>query len=152
MTPENGSTELWLGTHSISSKDCQEGDHGERASGRIKTDMLEERRQVKPPCQPVVKKGSIVVRDLRLWHAGMPNFKKDEIRVMLAMIHFAGWYRNLMEVNVSEDIRPELEAYGKELRIQGNFMPEETLLDTYLEGKYGNAYDFDQRDRLDVEF
>ena len=57
-----------------------------------------------------------------------------------------------MEVNVSEDIRPELEAYGKELRIQGNFMPEETLLDTYLEGKYENAYDFDQRDRLDVEF
>jgi hypothetical protein len=94
MTPENGSTELWLGTHSISSKDCQEGDHGERASGRVKADLLEERREVRAPCQPVVKKGSVVVRDLRLWHAGMPNLGAEgEVRVMLSLIHFAGWYR-----------------------------------------------------------
>ena len=94
MTPKNGSTELWLGTHSISSKDCQEGDHGERASGRIKADLLEERRKVRAPCQPVVKEGSVVVRDLRLWHAGMPNLGVEgEVRVMLALIHFAGWYR-----------------------------------------------------------
>lgn len=93
MAPENGSTELWLGTHAMSSKECQEGEHGERASGRIKLDMLDERRKFRGPCQPVVKKGSLVVRDLRLWHAGMPNYKADEVRVMLAMIHFAGWYR-----------------------------------------------------------
>jgi hypothetical protein len=54
--------------------------------------MLKERRKVRPPCQPVVKKGSVVVRDLRLWHAGMPNWG-TEVRVMLALIHFAKWYR-----------------------------------------------------------
>jgi ectoine hydroxylase-related dioxygenase (phytanoyl-CoA dioxygenase family) len=38
----------------------------------------------RPPCQPVVPKGSLVIRDLRLWHAGVGN--QTEIpRVMLAM-------------------------------------------------------------------
>lgn len=83
MSPQNGSTEIWLGTHHSSIAD-QEGAHGERASGRIKEALLEERRKAAPPVQPVVPKGSVVVRDLRLWHAGMPNYSND-IRVMLAM-------------------------------------------------------------------
>jgi ectoine hydroxylase-related dioxygenase (phytanoyl-CoA dioxygenase family) len=101
MTPENGSTggfpklytrdkvanvaiEIWLGTHSATTIADQEGAHGERASGRIKPDLLETRRAVRGPCQPVIKKGSIVVRDLRLWHGGKPNYS-TEPRVMLAM-------------------------------------------------------------------
>jgi ectoine hydroxylase-related dioxygenase (phytanoyl-CoA dioxygenase family) len=92
MTPENGSTEVWLGTHIGSNLQCQEGEHGDRASGRIKKDLLEQRRATRPPCQPTIKKGSIIIRDLRLWHGGRPNLSK-EIRVMLAMIHFAPWYR-----------------------------------------------------------
>ena len=84
MTPENGSTEIWLGTHQDTGLHMQEGLHGERASGRIKVDELEKRRAVRPPCQPVVPKGSIVLRDLRLWHAGIGN-KTDSVRVMLAM-------------------------------------------------------------------
>jgi ectoine hydroxylase-related dioxygenase (phytanoyl-CoA dioxygenase family) len=92
MTKENGSTEVWLGSHITSSSASQEGKHGERASGRIKEGHLAERREERPPCQPTVKKGSIVIRDLRLWHAGKPNFT-GKTRVMLAMIHFAPWYR-----------------------------------------------------------
>jgi ectoine hydroxylase-related dioxygenase (phytanoyl-CoA dioxygenase family) len=92
MTPENGSTEVWLGSHLISGKAVQEGDHGERASGRIKKDVLAKRAEERPCSQPVVKKGSMIIRDLRLWHAGKPNFTQ-QTRVMLAMIHFAPWYR-----------------------------------------------------------
>ena len=86
FTPENGSTEVWLGTHTgeLSGLRVQEGEHGERASGRIKEQLLEQRRKVRGPSQPVLQKGSIVIRDLRLWHAGMPNMTQD-IRVMLAM-------------------------------------------------------------------
>ncbi len=91
MCPENGSTELWLGTQ-VFGKDAQEGEHGERASGRIKKALLEERKKVREPVQPVVRKGSLIIRDLRLWHAGKPNWTGD-VRVMLAMIHFAGWFR-----------------------------------------------------------
>jgi ectoine hydroxylase-related dioxygenase (phytanoyl-CoA dioxygenase family) len=92
MAMENGSTEIWLGTHTDSGISVQEGVHGERASGRIKSDLLDERRATRPPSQPIVKKGSIVLRDLRLWHAGKPNHTGN-VRVMLAMIHFAQWYR-----------------------------------------------------------
>lgn len=83
MTPENGSTEIWLGTHTDTTIADQEGAHGERASGRIKQHLLDERRKVRGPSQPVVKKGSIIVRDLRLWHGGKPNLT-EEPRVMLA--------------------------------------------------------------------
>jgi ectoine hydroxylase-related dioxygenase (phytanoyl-CoA dioxygenase family) len=83
MKPKNGSTEVWLGTHTNTNIEDQEGAHGERASGRIKQSLLEERRRVSPPIQGVIPKGSVIVRDLRLWHAGMPNYS-DEIRVMLA--------------------------------------------------------------------
>jgi hypothetical protein len=89
FTPENGSTEIWLGTHTgaLSGLQVQDGAHGERASGRIKKHLLEERRRVRGPSQPKIKKGSIVIRDLRLWHAGMPNYT-DDVRVMLAMSEY----------------------------------------------------------------
>lgn len=150
MTPENGSTEVWLGSHKFG-KEAQEGDHGERASGRIKKEFLEKRREERAPSQPVVKNGSIVVRDLRLWHGGMPNWT-NEVRVMLAMIHFAPWYRNAMEVDFAEELRGDLESVGDKLQVQGRFLTEREVLDKYLKGAYGNAYDFDQRDPLDIEF
>lgn len=74
MTPENGSTEVWLGTHAgaeLSGLAVQEGRHGERASGRIKKELLERRRGERPPAQPVVPKGAVVVRDLRLCECGL---------------------------------------------------------------------------------
>ena len=83
MSPNNGSTEIWLGTHRDYGIESQEGAHGDRASGRIRQTLLEERRKTRAPVQPVVPKGSLIVRDLRLWHAGMPNWT-NEVRVMLA--------------------------------------------------------------------
>lgn len=49
MTEMNGSTEVWLGTHSTTSLEAQEGRHGERASGRIKTELLDRRRGERAP-------------------------------------------------------------------------------------------------------
>lgn len=84
MNPKNGSTEVWLGTHNGFGLEAQEGLHGERASGKIKASLLETRTETVPPSQPFISKGSIIIRDLRLWHAGMPNHTND-VRVMLAM-------------------------------------------------------------------
>ncbi len=156
MTPENGSTELWLGTQTHAGGgagggvDAQEGAHGERVSGRIREALLAERRAVRPPCQPVVWKGSVVVRDLRLWHAGMPNASADEaaVRVMIAMIHFAPWYRNPMRLQLSEDIRPVLERLDQDgrlgLEVPVDWARREEALETYLDRGFGNSYDFDQ--------
>lgn len=151
MTPENGSTEVWLGTHHLANLAAQEGAHGDRASGRIKTDLLDARRLQRAPGQPTIKKGSIIVRDLRLWHGGKPNLSTD-IRVMLAMIHFAPWYRNPMTIEFAEELKPQLEAASakQQLQIQATYLPESDIEKTYLQKPFGNAYDFDQVDKLDV--
>jgi ectoine hydroxylase-related dioxygenase (phytanoyl-CoA dioxygenase family) len=95
MTPENGATEFWLGTHTNSGLHIQEDWRGDKAGGEIKNDIVEARRKEFPPIQPVISKGSIIIRDLRLWHCGKPNFEGTP-RILLAMIHFASWYRNSM--------------------------------------------------------
>jgi ectoine hydroxylase-related dioxygenase (phytanoyl-CoA dioxygenase family) len=92
LTPENGATEFWLGTHTKSGLDVQEC-HGDNVGGEIKSHILESRREICPPIQPVIPKGSVIIRDLRLWHCGKPNLE-GTTRIMLAMIHFASWYRN----------------------------------------------------------
>lgn len=144
FTPENGSTELWLGTHTgdLSGLQVQEGAHGDRASGRIREELLTERRKVRGPSQPKIKKGSIVVRDLRLWHAGMPNLT-DEVRVMLAMIHFAPWYRNPMRLEFSESVKGAIEA-EEGLEVPVDWVTEEEALQRYLKRGFGNSYDFGQ--------
>ncbi|EUC33792.1 hypothetical protein COCCADRAFT_4725 [Bipolaris zeicola 26-R-13] len=151
MTPENGSTEIWLGTHNNTTIADQEGEHGDRASGRIKEHLLDDRRQVRPPSQPIVKKGSIIIRDLRLWHGGKPNLTTDP-RVMLAMIHFAPWYRNAMQVEFAEELAEQLLPEKTGLDIAAQYIPSEQLLKNYLNRSYGNAYDFDQSDKVEGIF
>ncbi|OTB01130.1 hypothetical protein M426DRAFT_266632 [Hypoxylon sp. CI-4A] len=148
MTPENGSTEVWLGTHKHETGIAgQEGAHGERASGRIRESLLSQRQETSPPSQPVIRKGSVVIRDLRLWHAGMPNLS-NEVRVMLAMIHFAPWYRNPMRLQFAEDIKPVLEKLESEgrlgLQVPVDWVAREEALRTYLNRGFGNSYDFNQ--------
>lgn len=85
VSPENGSTELWPGTH----LDTQF--HIAQGSLRVPADVLDKRRAVAPPVQPSVPAGSLVIRDIRLWHAGMPNFTQTP-RPMIAMIHWISWW------------------------------------------------------------
>ncbi|EUC41860.1 hypothetical protein COCMIDRAFT_105064 [Bipolaris oryzae ATCC 44560] len=151
MTPENGSTEVWLGTHNDTTIADQEGEHGDRASGRIKKHLLDARRQVRPPSQPIVKKGSIIIRDLRLWHGGKPNLTTDP-RVMLAMIHFAPWYRNSMQVEFAQELAERLLPEKTGLDIAAQYIPSEQLLKNYLNRSFGNAYDFDQSDKVEGIF
>lgn len=146
MEPRNGSTEIWLGTHN-NDISAQEGAHGDRASGRIQEHLLSEHSKVCPPVQPVIKKGSIVIRDLRLWHAGMPNYS-DDVRIMLAMIHFAPWYRNPMRLEFGDDVRPVLEGLEKDgklgLEVPVDWVAREKVLEGYLNRGFGNSYDFNQ--------
>ncbi|GAA5921518.1 hypothetical protein JCM1841_000548 [Sporobolomyces salmonicolor] len=144
MLPENGSTELWLGTHTDSGLHVQEGLHGDRASGRILPVLLKARREVSPPIQPVVPKGSLVIRDLRLWHAGRPNLTPSP-RVMLASIHFAPWYRQRMALRLPSSLRSLIEEKANEqnLHIAAEWVAGRV---DPLEVKFGNAYDFGQEE------
>ena len=78
---ENGSVELWPGSHlDVSGKRIDEEDE-------------EKRREICPPIRGNAKKGSTLIRDMRLWHRGVPNLS-DKPRHMIAMIHRASWLKS----------------------------------------------------------
>ena len=86
VTEENGSIELWPGTHLDTHKVVGED---------IKIDeaRVAARRNEIPPVRGNTKKGSVLIRDIRLWHRGMPNVS-NRIRFMIAMIHNCRWYHH----------------------------------------------------------
>lgn len=65
ITVDNGSTELWPGTQNTTEDDLVP--HGR---GWIKPALFNKRARTDPPIRPDLPKGTIVMRDLRLWHAG----------------------------------------------------------------------------------
>lgn len=85
MDASNGSTEMWPGSHKDTTCALQDSDI------KIEDLKLEAWRKKSPPVQPSVKLGSAVVRDIRMWHAGMPN-PSDHHRPMIAMIHWVSWW------------------------------------------------------------
>lgn len=98
-SPANASTEIWLGTHHYNSEaQTEPGAHGET---HILDSFTEERTKVRPPIQPTVKRGSILLRDMRLWHAGMPN-KSDAMRFMIALGFSASWWHGTAKFRVPE--------------------------------------------------
>jgi ectoine hydroxylase-related dioxygenase (phytanoyl-CoA dioxygenase family) len=143
FSPANGSTEVWLGTHTGAGPHQQSALHGDRQSGAILPELLEARRGVSPPLQPEIAKGSVVIRDLRLWHCGKPN-STDDIRVMLAMIHFAPWYRNQMRLKMPAGGELERRIRGRDgdLEVLAEWVQGEI---DHLAVKFGNSYVFSSR-------
>ena len=74
---ENGSTEIWVGSHQDSCID-QHTSYGGEESLTIKPELVEERREKhSPPVNPSTKKGDLVLRDVRLWHAGCTESDRE---------------------------------------------------------------------------
>ncbi|KAJ9603823.1 hypothetical protein H2200_012009 [Cladophialophora chaetospira] len=103
--PENGVTEVWCGTHTAYRQKEQQATVDR---GWIKKEYLQKQAKVKPPVQPKVRKGAICFRDLRLWHAGMPN-KSDKHRIMLAIDYFAQWYQCPMTTKLPLSMKEKIE-------------------------------------------
>jgi hypothetical protein len=78
-TVENGATELWPGTHLIPMN-----------GGRVTAEMEAARRDQRPPVRAIARKGSLLIRDMRLWHRGVPN-QSSVVRHMIAMVHNIKW-------------------------------------------------------------
>ncbi|GMV87611.1 MAG: hypothetical protein AMXMBFR81_05420 [Chthonomonas sp.] len=85
MDARNGSIELWPGTHLDTSVAMQDGDI------KVSPERIEAQRAIRPPVQPKMRAGSVIIRDMRMWHAGMPNHT-DQPRPMIAMIHWVSWW------------------------------------------------------------
>jgi hypothetical protein len=88
MHAGTGAIELWPGSHRVPIAGEGVFEHG------VPAEALERQRALRPPLQPSVRAGAVLIRDLRLWHAGMPN-PSDQVRPMIAMIHFAPWWTPL---------------------------------------------------------
>ena len=78
FTEANGSTEIWPGTHLLVDSDPAD-------SGR-----LNERAADLPSVRTNLPASSLVLRDLRMWHRGMPNTTETP-RTMLALIYRRNW-------------------------------------------------------------
>jgi ectoine hydroxylase-related dioxygenase (phytanoyl-CoA dioxygenase family) len=80
VSEENGAVELWPGSHLEIAP----------TSGGVDEATEAARRKVVPPVRGCAKKGSALIRDIRLWHRGVPN-PSDRPRHMIAMIHNVRW-------------------------------------------------------------
>jgi len=78
----NGATKIWRGTH----KDIRiHADNRQPIS-----EIIKEWEGKQPAECMCTRKGDLVLRDMRVWHCGMPNFT-DTPRPMLAIIYRCAW-------------------------------------------------------------
>ncbi|KAK5203606.1 hypothetical protein LTR47_011584 [Exophiala xenobiotica] len=105
---ENGATELWLGTHSLNAPEH----HVSEDLGWIKKSSLIERARVRPPIQCSQPKGSICIRDVRMWHSGMPNLT-DTYRIMTSYIYTPPWWNTHMFLTLPKDVKDHVEKWNR---------------------------------------
>jgi ectoine hydroxylase-related dioxygenase (phytanoyl-CoA dioxygenase family) len=117
FTLENGSTEVWPGTHLLVDTDPEDGSPAQ----------LEERAKLLPSARTNMPVGSIVVRDLRMWHRGMPN-PSDEIRTMLALVYQRGWTATAKALDIPRDTWKTWPERAREI-FRGNKIVEDSPAD-----------------------
>ena len=76
MNDTNGAIELWPGSHRVAVHGAPQGVPG---------DMEAERQRTRPPENPCTVPGDVLIRDVLLWHRGVPN-KSSRPRHMIALI------------------------------------------------------------------
>ena len=79
VTEENGPMEAWPGTHRTAEFRYREIGGVDRMAQHIQ------------PTRVILPKGSIIIRDVRMWHRGTPSYS-DQIRPNLAIVYSRGWY------------------------------------------------------------
>jgi ectoine hydroxylase-related dioxygenase (phytanoyl-CoA dioxygenase family) len=117
VSAENGSTEIWPGSHRDSNTDQHDNEGSGEGHLTIKQSLIEERRKHRPPVQPSSRKGSLIIRDIRLWHAGMPN-RTPSPRIMLAFVVQPKWFQAPSKVQIPEKARSVVEAWQLEIGLE----------------------------------
>ena len=84
----NGAIELWPGSHRVGVYDEVRPDGRVGNRRRITPEMQACQRACRPPLQACAEPGDILLRDVRLWHRGVPNPSRRP-RHMIALIYSA---------------------------------------------------------------
>lgn len=127
FSPENGSTEMWLGSHATTDPGDQMWPAQYPTSQAplcfIRPELVEERRKVRPPIQIACKPGGVMLRDQRIWHAGMPNASNED-RIMLAMMFTATWFPNDRKFKLPYFAKEILESKPLAVNVQAEYVSE----------------------------
>jgi hypothetical protein len=128
VTEQNGSIELWPGSHLDTSVSVDD------PTIKVPARTVEERWLIAVPERGNMKKGSVLIRDIRLWHRGMPNYS-DRPRQMLAMIHNIGWHQRGNPLAFNQGCEEVFEGCG--------FDPNVTFTDEPIDYIFRNrSYDY----------
>lgn len=124
-SPENGATEVWPGSHHVSTPECHATlrNTSEKVL-HVQPEHVEARRKHSPPVQPSTKRGSIIIRDLRLWHAGMPNLTATP-RIMLAFVAQPAWFQGRSKVLLPLSVKGLVEEWSSELQFAAEWVDGE---------------------------
>ncbi|KAI9737081.1 MAG: hypothetical protein M1834_000671 [Cirrosporium novae-zelandiae] len=137
FTEENGATEFWLGSHLHTTGYDQIIATPELTTGKVRLgeptcnvrpEVVEARRGVRPPVRGICSKGDITIRDLRLWHAGMPN-ESDADRIMIAIGYQAPWFPNYaqqLKIPKSQ-CNYFMAASGQPVEVRAKLLPDEEV-------------------------
>lgn len=84
VTPDNGATRYWPGTHKDAGTVI-------KRSEQVAPARLAAWEKQRGPELMTMQRGDLVVRDNRMWHCGMPN-RSAVPRPVLTIIHIAPWW------------------------------------------------------------
>lgn len=82
FTADNGATEIWPGSHQYVDADDEES-----TTLRIPEHRYGEHQSTRT----LMSAGSVIIRDMRTWHRGMPN-TTDEPRTMLMLVYYRQYF------------------------------------------------------------
>ncbi len=99
---ENGATKIWPGSHLIMDSPPED------------VRYLGERSKHLPALQAVMPMGSLILRDMRLWHVGMPN-KTDTHRPMLDIGYTRVFPHASERLRVPQEIKQHWSETAKKL-------------------------------------
>jgi hypothetical protein len=101
----NGALEVWPGTH----LDPRSGGRP-HTTLEVPEEWLAPRRAEVPPVRVPLPRGSLLIRDGRLWHRGTTNSTAAP-RPMVAVVYHAWWFRPLA-LDFYPDAEPVLKDFG----------------------------------------
>lgn len=102
MNRSNGSIQLWPGSHVLRPPD---------GGPRVPPDMEAKRQKQVDPIQPETTVGDVLIRDVRLWHRGVPN-RSDRPRHMIALIVTKGPARETHRLQFRKGCETALEGHS----------------------------------------
>jgi Phytanoyl-CoA dioxygenase (PhyH) len=110
--PDNGPTEIWpYGTHLVGDPRVVPSPDFTRIKELRESPLGRFTEEEMTPQQMITSAGSVVLRDIRMWHRGTPN-RSREPRPMMTMVYNRPWYNH----GVVEIAESEFESLPSEVR------------------------------------